>query len=106
MQRFQRWIVVAIVIAISLASILYVQGNMRQQSDLQISEVAKKVKNAEVDKLVVDGDNVRVQYRDKNRPAQQSRKESASSLIEQLTQYGVTNEQRDALKIEVSNGTN
>ena len=106
MQRFQRWFVVAIVIAVALATIGYVQGNVRQQSDLQISEVAKKVKNSEVDKLVVDGDTVHVLYRDKSRAAQDSRKESSSSLIEQLTQYGVTAEQRDSLKIEVSNGTN
>ena len=106
MQRFQRWFVVAIVIAVAIASVTYVQGNARQQTDLQISEVAKKVKNNEVDKLVVDGDTVKVQYRDKSRPVQESRKEASSSLIEQLTQYGVTPEQRDAVKIEVFNGTN
>ena len=77
------------------------QGRVLSGPDLQLSEVARQIKAGEVDRILVTDDDFTVKYRATNRRDETSRKETASTLSEQLTAFGVTSEQLSSIKLEI-----
>jgi cell division protease FtsH len=82
--------------------------NIKQQPNasgpLTISEVASKVQNGEIVRIVVKDDNsLVVTTSGENGPVEQeARKEPETTLVSQLIALGVTAEQLEAVKIEVT----
>ncbi|MBN8580565.1 MAG: ATP-dependent zinc metalloprotease FtsH [Anaerolineae bacterium] len=71
---------------------------------LTISEVARMIQSGQVARIVIESDNtIRVvKVNGSEETALESRKESDTSLIEQLRDYGVTPEQLTEMNVEVS----
>jgi cell division protease FtsH len=102
MLRNQKITLIIIVTIVAFGAMYYLRSGTPTTSEVPISDVAKMVKNGEVERLTVTGDEVRVRFKNA-RPAVTSRKDTGASLIEQLSFLGVTSEQRDTIKIEISN---
>ncbi len=98
--------VLGLILAVMILTLGFeaLQDYWRVNSNVKISDVAAAVKRGEVERLVVDGDDVSVYLKGDKKLIQQSRKEASGSLVEQLAQYGVTPEQRAAVQIEVASG--
>jgi cell division protease FtsH len=60
------------------------------QESLTLSQVATAVESGQVSKIVQDGDKLTIQYKSKTKSDSGSQKDSATSLMEQLLQLGVT----------------
>jgi cell division protease FtsH len=105
MQRNQR-LAIALTIGMIIVMLAFFWRNgSSTQNDLQISDLAAAIKKNEVEKVTINDNTLRVKFRDKTRSEVTSFKEAGSSLVEQLALYGVTNEQRDTVKFDVSNET-
>ncbi|MCW1969199.1 MAG: ATP-dependent zinc metalloprotease FtsH [Anaerolineae bacterium] len=102
MQGNQR-IVLFLIIAAIIAGVMYsFRGDAQAQSEVPISDVARYVKAGEVERLTVNGNEVRVRFKNGRQPML-SRKDESASLVEQLALMGVSPEQREAVKIEIAN---
>ena len=105
MKKFwARWRIqiILLVVAIVLLTIGGVsQSRILNDSDLQLSEVARQIKTGEVDRILVSEDEFTIKYRTANRPDATSRKENSATLSEQLIAFGVTHEQLSSLKLEI-----
>ncbi len=91
---------------LAIGAIIYVglKDNSTVTEPLIISDVARKIQAGQVARIIIESDNtIRViEPNGSEDTALESRKESDSTLIEQLRDYGVTPEQLAEVKIEVS----
>ncbi|MCB0120297.1 MAG: ATP-dependent zinc metalloprotease FtsH [Anaerolineales bacterium] len=80
------------------------RDNTAASEPLTISEVARMIQNGQVARVVIESDDtIRVvKTNGSEDTALESRKESNTSLVEQLRDYGVTPEQLANMNIEVS----
>ena len=91
-----------------VAIVAMVYFNIKQQPDangpLTISEVASKVQNGEIVRIVVKDDNslVVTTSEENGSVEQEARKEPETTLVSQLIALGVTADQLEAVKIEVT----
>lgn len=102
MQKNQRLILFLIVAAMIASVIYYFRSEVQTQNEVPISDVARYVKAGEVERLTVNGSEVRVRFKNGRQPII-SRKDDSASLVEQLALMGVSAEQREAVKIEIAN---
>lgn len=91
---------------VAIGAMLYMgfRDNNNATEPLTISEVARMVQNGEVAKISVQSDDtIRVvKVNGTEDTAIESRKEAATTLVEQLREYGVTPEQLAEINVEVS----
>jgi cell division protease FtsH len=85
------------------AIIVLIVYNFQRSSEepLTLSEVAKAVESEQVSSIVEDGDKLRVVYKNKALGERSSQKDSATTLMEQLLQLGVTPEKLYPSKLSV-----
>ena len=79
-------LLVAVVVMVSMA----IQNNADIPVPLTINELASDIQNGSVSRIVVDENNLKVIYADGTEKT--TNKEPETSLIDQLSQYGVTSE--------------
>lgn len=91
--------VLALVLVVALFS--YLSENQTEPEELTISEVVSQVKAGEVDEIVVSGNQLEVTYNDETRTPGQARRESENSVTESLRNFGVTDEELNAVSIDV-----
>jgi cell division protease FtsH len=72
----------------------------RQTEEIALSQVAKDIDQGRVDSIVVEGDELTVNYTDDSQVA--SRKEYGADLAETLLALGVSSENLDQVDIEIS----
>jgi cell division protease FtsH len=93
-----------LLVAIGAMIFVGLRDNSSATEPLTISEVARMIQNGQVARIIIDSDNtIRVvKLNGSEETALESRKESDTTLIEQLRDYGVTPEQLTEMNIEVS----
>ncbi|WP_345103496.1 ATP-dependent zinc metalloprotease FtsH [Candidatus Villigracilis vicinus] len=91
---------------VAIGAMIYVglKDNSSATEPLTISEVARMIQGGQVARIIIDSDNtIRVvKVNGSEETALESRKESDTTLIEQLRDYGVTPEQLAEMNVEVS----
>ena len=99
--------IIYLLLFIAIASMLYFSLNQQSESDkaFTLNELAAQIESGEtVSRLVVGEDNsVKVIYRDESIVEQTTRKESETTLVEQLLNLGVSPSKLESknLKIEI-----
>jgi cell division protease FtsH len=87
---------------VAIGAMLYVglRNDSNAAESLTISRVAQQVQNGQVSRIIVEGDDV-IRVITTNGTEAESRKEPATTLVEQLLSFGVTFEQLAKVDIEV-----
>lgn len=93
-----------LLVAIGAMIFIGLRDNSNATEPLTISEVARMIQSGQVARIVIESDDtIRViKVNGTQETALESRKESNTSLIEQLRDYGVTPEQLAEMNVEVS----
>ncbi|MEN9561792.1 MAG: cell division protein FtsH [Chloroflexota bacterium] len=93
-----------LLVAIGAMIFIGLRDNSNATEPLTISEVARMIQSGQVARIVIESDDtIRVvKLNGSEETALESRKESNTTLIEQLRDYGVTPEQLAEMNIEVS----
>ncbi len=93
-----------LLVAIGAMIFIGLRDNSNATEPLTISEVARMIQSGQVARIIIESDNtIRVvKTNGSEETALESRKESDTSLIEQLRDYGVTPEQLAEMNVEVS----
>jgi len=94
----QLMIAVFIFIGITIVYTLFVKKT-EDIKQMTISDVAKSVRDGEVQKIVVSGGDINITFKDESKG--KATKELESSLSETLYNYGVTGEQLSGAPIEI-----
>ncbi len=104
--RSQSFVYFLLTVAIAAMIFMLVrENNTPAEEPLTISDVAKQVQNGDIKKIAIDNDNtihVTKKGGEKEAVAVESRKESETTLVDQLLSLGVTTEQLAAVEIESS----
>ena len=90
-----------LILAAAIIILLVYSFQRSSQEPLTLSEVAKAVESEQVSLIVEDGDKLRVVYKNKAMPERSSQKDSATTLMEQLLQLGVTPEKLYPTKVYI-----
>lgn len=87
---------------VAIGAMLYVglRNDSNAAEPLTISRVAQQVQSGQVSRIIVEGDDV-IRVITTNGTEAESRKETATTLVEQLLSFGVTFEQLAKVDIEV-----
>jgi cell division protease FtsH len=87
---------------VAIGAMLYVglRNDSNTAEPLTISRVAQQVQNGQISRIIVEGDDV-IRVITTNGTEAESRKETATTLVEQLRSFGVTSEQLAKVDIEV-----
>ncbi|HRJ74784.1 MAG TPA: ATP-dependent zinc metalloprotease FtsH [Anaerolineales bacterium] len=87
---------------VAIGAMLYVglRNDSNAAEPLTISRVAQQVQTGQVSRIIVEGDDV-IRVITTNGTEAESRKETATTLVEQLRSFGVTSEQLAKVDIEV-----
>jgi ATP-dependent Zn protease len=87
---------------VAIGAMLYVglRNDSNAAEPLTISRVAQQVQNGQISRIIVEGDDV-IRVITTNGTEAESRKETATTLVEQLLSFGVTFEQLAKVDIEV-----
>lgn len=94
--------IIYVILMIAIAAMVLYQFNQQSETSdvLTINQLATDIRSGAVRRIVVDdNDHLRVIY--VNGTEQQSQKESSATLVEQLTQLGVTPEMLSSSKIDI-----
>lgn len=83
----------------------YLTENKEKPEQLSISEVVSQVQAGEVSEIVVRGSKLEINYNDETRNAGEAKRETDASVSESLTNFGVTSEQLNSIKIDVQRET-
>jgi cell division protease FtsH len=86
--RGRNSLVLLILVLIIVVLVFNFKANTPQPPQVSLNDVAQKVMNGQVDKIVVDGDNLDVSLADGTKAV--SRKEPSSTMVDQLVAFGVT----------------
>ncbi len=95
-------IIIAIFLLVSLLFTL-VDSSFEEKEEVPFSTLVRQIEEGEVEKITVSGNDVSILYNDETEA--QSRKETESSLLEQLVSYGVSAENLRSLEIETKRET-
>jgi len=82
-----------------IAMVVYSFGQRTTATEISINQVAEDIKNQRITKIEEDEDHLRITYKDLTEAL--STKESTATLIEQLLNLGVTQEQLSPDKIKI-----
>jgi len=93
-------IAILIFFSITLAYTL-ISEKKEEVKNLTISDVAKSVSDGSVEKIVISGENININFKDGTKG--KAKKETESSLSETLSNYGITGETISATPIEIKN---
>ena len=95
--------IISIIFTLVFLVLLYVSlgGGTTKPEEIPISAVANLIENNEVDKIVVEGNNLDITL--VGGEVKKSKKEFESSITETLTNYGVEKEALSSISIEVKN---
>jgi len=86
--RGRNSLVLLILVMIIVVLVFNFRANTPQPPQVSLNDVAQKVMNGQVDKIVVDGDSLDVSLADGTKAV--SRKEPSSTMVDQLVALGVT----------------
>lgn len=94
--------IVYVLLLIAIAAMLYVglRTDPNAIEPLTISRVAQQVQNGQISRIIVESDDD-IRVITNNGTEAESRKETATTLVEQLRSFGVTSEQLAKVDIEV-----
>ncbi|MCZ2122562.1 MAG: ATP-dependent zinc metalloprotease FtsH [Anaerolineales bacterium] len=84
------------IVVVAIGALLYMayRDNLTTQEPLTINEVAQKVQNGEVKRILIESDDtITVEMKNGKAESVESRKEANATLVEQLLSLGVTAEQ-------------
>ena len=95
--------VLALVLVVAIFS--YVSDTQEEPDELTLSQVVAQVKAGEIEEIVVKGNTLEINYTDETRTPGEARRESEASITESLRNFGVTDEQLDAIDIDVQRET-
>lgn len=93
-------VAILIFFSITLAYTL-VSGKKEEVKSLTISDVAKSINEGSVEKIVIAGENININFKDGTKG--KAKKEAESALSETLSNYGLTGETISATPIEIKN---
>jgi len=89
-----------LLILIAIIAMVFMNiGQNGPQASIPITEVAADIKADKVDKIVQDENTLTISYREG--PDKTSTKENGSSLVEQLVNYGIDEEDFDAGRVSI-----
>lgn len=93
-------VAILIFFSITLAYTL-ISGKKEEVKSLTISDVAKSINEGSVEKIVIAGENININFKDGTKG--KAKKEAESALSETLSNYGLTGETISATPIEIKN---
>lgn len=93
-------VAILIFFSITLAYTL-ISGKKEEVKSLIISDVAKSINEGSVEKIVIAGENININFKDGTKG--KAKKEAESALSETLSNYGLTGETISATPIEIKN---
>ncbi len=95
-------VTVAILIFFSITLVYtLISGKKEETKSLTISDVAKSINEGSVEKIVIAGENININFKDGTKG--KAKKEAESALSETLSNYGLTGEAISATPIEIKN---
>jgi cell division protease FtsH len=83
----------------------YLTDNRVEPEQLSVSEVVSQVKAGEVKEIIVRGSILEIAYVDETRNKAEAKRETDAAVSDSLTNFGVTEEQLAAIKIDVQRET-
>jgi cell division protease FtsH len=95
--------IITTIILLSIMGYLLISWYTSQQASIQtipLSQVAQEIQDGKIQQIIVVTDDLEIHY-SSGAPQTKSRKESASSLSEQLQAFGVTSKDLDSVNVEV-----
>ncbi len=100
--RNQSYVVYALLfIAIAAMVVFSLSQNTTASGVLTINQLASEVQNSKVARIVTDENKLTVTYKDGTQKTATSTKDSGATLVEQLTELGVTPAQLSAENIQI-----
>jgi cell division protease FtsH len=97
--RGRNSLVLLILVLIIIVLVFNFRANTPQPPAVSLNDVAQKVMNGQVDKIVVDGDDLSVSLGDGTKVV--SRKEPTSTMVDQLVALGVTPQQLSSSQLQI-----
>ncbi|MCS6910678.1 MAG: ATP-dependent zinc metalloprotease FtsH [Anaerolineales bacterium] len=94
-----RSVLIYILIIVAIVVLLFQLRQQPQAQSLPLNKVAEAVRNGEVEKIVVDGNVLKITYRN-NRAIAESRIQPNGTVFEQLAAFNVTPEQLQEVTVE------
>lgn len=94
-----------LVLMFLMAGYSYFSEHKEKVEEVSLSQVAAGVKAGEIEKIIVRGPKLEVDYKDENKKNAEGKKEPDSSITESLANLGVNQEQLAGVTIEVKNET-
>ena len=100
MKNFIKNIAIAFIVFLAIASFFAMwKTPLNQPEEIPLSEVATKISQEEIKKIEVEGDKLKIEY--KNGTNVTSKKEPEAALTESLKNYGVDSEKLSKLEIKI-----
>lgn len=96
--------IVALVVVLALIGMAISVNSRQTKTDIPFNEVLTKVSNEEVETITVRGDELQITLKGQDKPSLYSRKETESSITEQLQQNGLSDKVN--VKVESPDGGN
>ncbi|MDB5204721.1 MAG: ftsH [Candidatus Taylorbacteria bacterium] len=96
-------ILIFVFLGILVVSYPYLTSTSDKKTDVNLSELARDIKEAKVTSLTVEGDTVTAKYADSTEKT--SKKEVESSLSQTMFNYGVTGDELSKVNIDVKSDT-
>jgi cell division protease FtsH len=97
--RGRNSLVLLILVMIIVVLVFNFRANTPQPPQVSLNDVAQKVMNGQVDKIVVDGDSLDVSLADGTKAV--SRKEPSSTMVDQLVALGVTQAELASSQVQI-----
>ena len=94
--------IVYLLILLAVAALIFsIFSSPSDSNEIEITTVAEQIKNDEVNKISVNGEEVTVEYKQTNAENARSRKEAGVSIFNTFDELGVSDDELSQVEIEV-----
>ncbi len=94
-----------VVLIVLTAAFSFVSESQNAPEEFTLSEVIQQVRDGEVEKIIVRGSELEITYRDETRAPGVTRRETDAAVSDTLKNFGLSNEQLEAISIDVQRET-
>jgi len=88
-----------VIFTVLISGYAFISGQLEEKEEVPLSQIAADITEGAITALAVSGESIEATYTDD--VVKKSRKETESSLLETLQNYGITSEQLAGIKIEI-----
>ncbi len=94
--------IVYLLVILAVAAIVFsIFSGPREANEVDLTAVTDDIKAGQVEKIVIQEQDITITYRNPNQPAAKSRKEDTESIFQTFADLGVSEDQLNNIEIEV-----